>query len=123
MADDFATNPWRLEDIHRLDDAGLRDSQARSERRQFGGAGERVEDRVEIVQRVADLVEAVFPGLPEPSALVEGVVLEEETDLVPGFVEIAVLELRLQGRREHVPDRLRVESGDEFEGARLQPPA
>ena len=86
---------------------------------QFRRAGECVEDGVEIVHRVAHLVQAVLLRLPQLAAGVEGIVFEEEADFVPRFVEIAVVELGLLRRREHVPDGPGFEFLDEFE----RPPA
>ncbi len=63
-------------------------------------AREPLEDRIEVVERMADLVDRALLALPEPAALVERLGLEEEADLIAGLEKIAVLGVVLPRGRE-----------------------
>ena len=115
MTDDLAADSWRLENIHRLDDARLLETEALDQRGQFRRAREGIEDGVQVVHRVTHLVQAVLLRLPQAAAVVERIGFEEKADLVAGLVEIAVVELGLFRRRKHVPQRFRIELVDELQ--------
>ena len=66
------------------------------------------------MQRVADLVDRALFTLPEPSLVVERLLLEEEADPVARTEEIAVLGVAVAGGREDGPDLARVERRDQF---------
>ena len=77
---------------------------------QAPAAGERSEHRVEVVQRVPDLVDRQLLRLAQLPGLVEGVGLEEESDLVAGIEELAVLAVPAFAGLEHRPDARGIES-------------
>ena len=83
-------------------------------RREFGRAAERVEDRIEVVQGMAELVEAQVRLGPQLPVIVEGVLLEEAADRLAARQEIFVARMQSPAvcgengrlvRRGHVPLR------------------
>ncbi|MFN9938200.1 MAG: hypothetical protein ACK56I_01890, partial [bacterium] len=72
------------------------------ERRQLGPAREGVEHRVQVVQRVADLVDRQGLGLAQLPVLVEGLLFEEAVDAARRIEEGAVGgQARLVARGKH----------------------
>ena len=94
----FPANARRFENIHRLDDAGIRVAQALNGCRQYLGARERVKNRVEIMHRVTYLVEALVFRLPQMAGVIKCVIFEEKTNLVARVVEVLIIQLRLLRR-------------------------
>ena len=80
-----------------------------------GVAGEVVEERVEVVERVADLVDRQLLGLLQRAVRGERVLLEEEPNLVAGVEEVVVGRAGLLVRREH-RDRLGLEGLEQLMG-------
>jgi hypothetical protein len=78
---------------------------------------EALEDRIEIVQRVADLVDRERLGLAQLAAFVEGFLFEEAADGAAGPEEIVVVLGRLVAGREDRAGLARIEGLDEFLGA------
>ena len=85
-----AADPWLLEDQHRLQEHRLRQARRRHQRRDRRRAGEGREHRIQVVQRVADLVDRLRLGLAQAALLVEGLRLEEEVDALGGVQEVVV---------------------------------
>ena len=83
----LAADPRRLEDHHRLNEPGILQAQAPREVRELRIAGEAVEDGIEIVHGVPDLVHGRVLVLRQAPGFVEGALLEEEADLVAGFLK------------------------------------
>ena len=77
MAHHFAADVRLLEDIHGLKQQRLRQPQARDQFGQGRLPGEALEDRVQVVQRMADLVDRQFLGLAQLPIPVEGLLLEK----------------------------------------------
>ena len=117
---DLAADPRLLEDVHRLQQQGLGDAELGHQRGQRRLAREALEDRVEIVQRVADLVDRARLALPQPALSVERLLLEEEADPVAGLEEVAVLGVAVLARREDGRDLGRLEGLQQLGHARAQ---
>jgi hypothetical protein len=77
--------------------------------RKPGLAREAIEHRVEIVQRVADLVQ-----------LIRRLLLEEEADVAARLQEVAVARMALVAGREDRPSRAGIEACHQLARARLQ---
>ena len=89
MPVDLAADQGLLEQIHRLQQQRRFDTERACERRQPRLAREAVEHRIEIVQRMADLVQGPRHGL------VRRLLLEEETDGATRLAEIGVARMAL----------------------------
>ena len=83
---DLAADPRLLEDVHRLQQQRLLRARSRAATAaKLRLAREGREHGIEIVQRVADLVDRQLLRLPQAALLVERIGLEEEADLVAGI--------------------------------------
>ncbi|EAU69750.1 conserved hypothetical protein [Stigmatella aurantiaca DW4/3-1] len=90
VAGDFAADVGLLEDVHGLQEERAGQSQLRGQRRQLGRAREPVEHRLQVVQRMADLVDGQRLRLSEGTVWPEGVLFEEEADLVSRGQEVGI---------------------------------
>jgi hypothetical protein len=100
------------------------DEQSEDERAEAEAEAEalfRSEDRVEVVQRVANLVDRARLALAQRTGPVERLLLEEEADLVARFEKITVLRVPPAGGREHGLHRARLEPLDQLRHAPPQP--
>src|SRR5688500_7680645 len=109
-----------LEDVHGLDEQRPRVAERAGERGDERRAREALEDRVEVVERVADLVYRARLLLDEPPRRVERALLEEEAHLVARVEEIVVAAARLLAGGEDREDFARLESLHELAGAGAQ---
>jgi hypothetical protein len=100
MAADFAADARLLEDVHRLQQQRLGDAQPRHQPGKRRLAREVLEDRVEVVQRMADLVDPARLALLQTAVCLERLLLEEKADLVAGFEKVAILRMALPAGRE-----------------------
>ena len=73
----LTTDAGLLEDQHRLPQHGLLQAQVMGQFGQLGPARELVEHRVQVVQRMADLVDRQGLGLAQPAPRVESLFFEE----------------------------------------------
>src|SRR5687767_7547611 len=90
MASDFTANVRLFEDIHRLKEQRVFNPQVLNQLSNFRGAGESIKNRVEIVQRMPDLVNRTLLTLPQRAIGQKRIFLKEEPDLVPGGEEVFV---------------------------------
>src|ERR1051325_4316717 len=65
MTSNFATDARLLEDVHRLQQQRTFDSQIGNDFPYFRSARKLIEDRIEIVKRVADLIDRLLLALPQ----------------------------------------------------------
>ena len=91
---DLAADMRLLEEVHRLQQQRLAEAQRPRQLGQARLARDAVEDGIEIVQRMADLVQR------QRHRLVGRLLLEEEADGAAQFLEIAVAGMALVARRE-----------------------
>lgn len=84
VARHFAADVRLFEDIHRLQKHGIFHADRRRDVFDLLTAREALEDRIEIVKCVSDLVDRLFLRVLQRSVIVEGILLEEEPDLVAG---------------------------------------
>jgi hypothetical protein len=56
VAGNFAADVWLLEDIHRLQQQRLLDAKVLSQLLDFVAAGKLIKDRIQIMERVPDLI-------------------------------------------------------------------
>ncbi len=82
MTGNFAANARLLENVHRLQQQRVSDAEISYELFDFGCARKVVERWIQIVERVADLVDRLLLTLPQRAIRKEGVLFEEETNLV-----------------------------------------
>ena len=106
-----------LADVHRLEeprvvepDVGGHLGQGRLPRE--GGEG-----RVEVVQRVADLVDRLLDGLAELAVGPERLLLEEVPDLPAAAEEVVVADALLLVRREDAADLCQIGAAHQLDGA------
>mmetsp|Transcript_1185 Transcript_1185/g.4631 ORF Transcript_1185/g.4631 Transcript_1185/m.4631 type:complete len:305 (+) Transcript_1185:45-959(+) len=98
---DLAADARVLEDVHALHRRGLGHAQGPQELAHLRGPRERAERRVDVVHGVSDLVDGLGLRLSQfPGALVEGVLLEEEGEVVAAVQEVRVAGALLVLRRE-----------------------
>ncbi|MEI2756014.1 MAG: hypothetical protein V9F46_06100 [Chitinophagaceae bacterium] len=103
---DLAADTGLLEDVHRLPDQGLGQPSVPRHLRQRFPARELVEHRVEVMHRVADLVDRQRLVLPQFPVRVEGLFLEEAAHLVGRAHEVGVdLALLLVGGEDGAVQR------------------
>ena len=121
VAGHLAADAGLLEDVHRLQQQRPADADAVDQPGQRRRAREGGEDRVEIVQRMADLVDRQRLGLAHPARIVEGLLLEEEADLVAGAGEVVIRRMAMAGGREDRRDAGEVGRVDQAVGALDQP--
>mmetsp|Transcript_18066 Transcript_18066/g.43126 ORF Transcript_18066/g.43126 Transcript_18066/m.43126 type:complete len:275 (+) Transcript_18066:542-1366(+) len=116
----LAADARLLEDEHALPD--LRPAQAHAGRHlaQRLALGEGAEDWVEVVHRVADLVDRQFLGHAQPALLIEGLLLEKATHLVAAVEEVVVDMALLFFGREDRALLAGVESVDDLQRAFTQ---
>jgi len=110
VADDFAADARLLEYVHGLQEARLRHADVFGDSGELGSPAECVEDRVEVVHRVAELVEREMRFAAQPPLAVEGILLEEAADRLAARQEITLgrvahpavrgKDRRLAGRRQ-----------------------
>ena len=86
----FATDVRLLEDVHRLINTRLADSERANELVQSRIARKAIEDGIEIVHRVSDLVNRERFRSAQHAMLVERFFFEEATDRLRGFLEIRI---------------------------------
>ncbi len=101
VADDLAADFRLLEDVHGLEQQRQGDAEVAHQLGQSRPARERFEDRIDVVERMADLVDRALLAVPQPARLVERLPLEEEANLVARFEEIAILCMILPRSREN----------------------
>ena len=99
METDLTSDTGLLEDVHRLEQLRVTEAEIGSDRCQLRRAAEVLERRVEVVHRVAELVDRQPQGHGE-RPVHDGAVLEEPTDLVAGVEKPLVVAVRLLGRIE-----------------------
>src|SRR6266542_788002 len=90
MTRHFATDARLLEDVHRLQEQRVGNAEIASKLFDFRRSRKAVKDWIEIVQRVADLVNRPLFTLPQCSVRQECILLKEEADLVTRFQEIVI---------------------------------
>lgn len=98
---DLAADQRLLEDVHRLQEQRPLDPEARDQLGQPRIAREPREHRVEIVERVADLVDRSLDRLAQRAVRGERVLLEEAPDRVSRAEEVVVGRAGLLVGREH----------------------
>ena len=103
-----------LEEVHRLQQQRLAEAQRLRQRGKLRLARDAVEHRIEIVQRMADLVQG------QRHRLVGRLLLEEEADGAARLPEVAVARMALVARREDRARRTGIEGRHQLGGARLQ---
>ena len=103
-----------LEEVHRLHQQGLAEAHRLRQLGQPRLTRDAVEDRIEIVQGVADLVEG------ERQRLVRRRLLEEEANGAARFAEIGVARMSLIAGREDGARRPRIEAGHQLRRPVLQ---
>ena len=82
MAGDFAADLRLLEDIHRLQEQWLFNTEVGNQLSYGRGTGEFAEDRIEFMKRVPDLVNRTLFALLETAIRKEGIFFKEESNLV-----------------------------------------
>ena len=120
VADHLGTDPRLLEDVHGLEEQGLDVADVRRDLGQGRAAGELIEDRVEVVERVPDLVDRQLLRLAQLPGLGEGIGLEEESDLVARIEEVAVPAVPALAGLEHRPEARGIEPGQQLGHAGAQ---
>src|ERR1041385_4617792 len=71
MTRHFAADVWLFEEVHRLEQVLVGVPERGGQPSDFWPAGETIEDRIEIVQRVSDLVNAFFFPVFDRAARIE----------------------------------------------------
>src|SRR5215510_2183216 len=120
MTGDLAADVRLFEDVHRLQEQRLGESQTGADRRQPGLPRKGVEDRVEIVQRVPDFVDRALLGVSQAAVGGESLLFKKEANLVARVEEVIVARSGLLSSRKDRGAASRVEIADEIFGAALQ---
>src|SRR5260370_26973016 len=111
---DFGADLRLLEEVHRLQQQRLHQAQCPCQRGQSRLARNAVEDRIEIVQRMADLVQR------QRHRLVGRSLFEEEADGATRLLEIAIAGVALVARRKDRAHWARVEARHQLRRPVLQ---
>jgi len=72
------------------------------------------------MHRVSHLVQAVFPGLPELSVLIERIAFEEKTNLVARVDEVIIVVVLIVRSGKNTANIGRIKLIDEFQRARCR---
>jgi hypothetical protein len=103
VADHFPADARLLEDVHRLQQQRRLQADVARDRGKGCRAAECIEHRVEVVHRVAELVEAQVRICAQPAGGVKGVLFEEAADRLAAAQEVLVA--RVQGAAVGCEDR------------------
>ena len=83
MTGDFTSNVRLFEDVHGLQQQWFDDPKIRNEPLDGRRSRKPVKDRIEVVERVSDLINRSLLALPQRSVRKKSILFKEKTNLVP----------------------------------------
>src|SRR5687767_12468154 len=116
----FAADVRLFEDVHRLQQQRLVKTEHGGEFPYIRIAREATKHGIEIVKSVSDLVDRLFLGILERAIGIEGVLFEEETNLVAGSEEVIIRQTILFVRRENRNNFRRIKRINQLLSTRAQ---